>query len=46
MSVFVNNITNLYYAEGALNFFNYQGRTVTAQVTDPRSWGVRLRYDF
>lgn len=46
VSVFVNNITNLYYAEGALNFFNYQGRTLTAQVTDPRSWGVRMRYDF
>lgn len=46
VSVFVNNITNLYYAEGALNFFNYQGRTLTAQVTDPRSWGLRLGYNF
>lgn len=46
VSAFVNNITNLYYAEGALNFFNYEGETLTAQVTDPRTWGVRLRYAF
>lgn len=46
VSFFVNNVTNLYYAGSALNFFNYQGQTLTAQVTDPRTWGLRLRHNF
>ncbi|WP_226635220.1 TonB-dependent receptor [Novosphingobium profundi] len=46
VSFFVNNITNLYYAPSALNFFNYRNQTLTAQVSDPRTWGLRLRHNF
>ena len=45
-SVFVRNITNSHVLLGNLNFFNFNDETITGIVSEPRTWGVQLKYGF
>jgi len=45
-SLFVRNITDVHELTGILNFFNFNNQTLTGFVTDPRTWGLQVRWNY